>query len=109
MYASYTSPDPRVVLSIKTPPAPMVIDRFGLVDGKGYIDNGLGFGQGSVAGIIGQRYQCSGFQRPRLPGSDCEMRKVFNLHRLCTSPYARHFDPQPCSGSTPTRLKFIQL
>jgi len=99
MYAWYTPPDPSVALSVKKPN--LRVDRFGIVDGKGFLDNGLGFGQGSVAGIIGQRYQCSGFQRPKLPRSECEARKAFNMHRMCTSPYRFHFDPQPCSGSWP--------
>ncbi len=84
----------------------VLLDFFGVVDGKGVIDNGLGFGQGSLAGtIVGQSYQqCSGFQRPRpVKVSECEQRKAFNLHRLCTSPYTTHFDPQPCSSFSEVR------
>lgn len=95
MYAIYKPADPRVIAKPKN--VPLQVDLFGVVDGKGFVDNGLGFGQGSTAGVIQPKQQCSGFQRlPRLQNNDCEARKQFNLHRLCSSPYACHFDPIPC-------------
>lgn len=89
-------------LKVKEPP--LGIDTFGLVDGNGDVDNGLGFGQGSTAGVLGARYPkmkrvsescggCSDISRPSVPETDCRLRQIFNLHRLCTSAYANHYDP----------------
>lgn len=96
MYATITKADaPHAVSNIK--PVQFTVDPFGVVDGCGNIDNGLGFGQGSVAGLIQPKASCTNFQRPRIPPADCETRKIFNLHRLCTSAYVTHYDPLPCS------------
>lgn len=96
MYATYIPADPEIALVVQTPP--LKVDLFGIVDGKGQIDNGLGFTQGSTAGIMRRNTRCSSFQRARLPEADCHTRAQFNLHRLCSSPYANFYDPLPCSN-----------
>jgi hypothetical protein len=68
------------------------VDLFAEVDGTGNIDNGLGFGQGSTAGVLNRKMPCSGFQRIEMKPSSCEQRKKFNLHRLCCSAYSTHYD-----------------
>jgi hypothetical protein len=92
-------------------------DSLGLVDGDNMNDNGIGFGQGSTAGILGANYpkmkrvseSCGGcgfasdINRPRIPEEDCRVRNQFNLHRLCTSPYSTHFDPTPNRCRTDSR------
>lgn len=95
---------------------PLGYDSLGLVDGNGEIDNGLGFGQGSTAGVLGSRYPkmkkisevcggCSDFSRQGVPEVDCKLRQTFNLHRLCNSPYATHYDPGPDACRTDFRSK----
>jgi hypothetical protein len=83
-------------------PAPIKVDPFGSVDGNGEVDNGLGFAQGSVSGVVNEEYQCSGFQRQRLPAKmcygTCPERNLFNLKRMCTSAYRCNYDPFPNCG-----------
>lgn len=91
-------------------------DSLGIVDGNDEIDNGLGFGQGSTSGVLGLNYAkmkkisercggCSDFSRQGVPEIDCKLRQTFNLHRLCDSPYATHFDPGPNACRTDWRNK----
>lgn len=104
MYVRYIPADPKIVIASPMRPAQLRVDPFGVVDGSGQVDNGLGFGQGSLAGVMKPKHQCSGFQRrPRLPESDCETRKTFNLHRLCTSAYKCHLDTDRCPNGRKCR------
>jgi hypothetical protein len=72
-------------------------------------DSGLGFGQGSVAGVYNQ-YSYKGFHRPQHPEIDRGLRRRFNLRgfrgsrqydningeKVCGSnPYRCHYDPEP--------------
>lgn len=69
------------------------------VDQNGYFpvsiphnyDNGLGFGQGSTAGIYNQYYR-GGFHRPQIPEFHRNDRNRFNNHLGCDS-YKCHFNP----------------
>lgn len=91
MLAQITPADePRV--GYVNPCAKLQVDLFAEVDGTGEIDNGLGFGQGSTAGVLHKDLPCSGFQRIEMKPTSCENRKKFNFHRLCSSPYALHYD-----------------
>jgi len=65
-------------------------------------DNGLGFGQGSTAGVI-NIYGHRGFQRPQLPEIDTATRRRFNFRGYRGAmnnwpknwPYACNYDPKP--------------
>lgn len=57
-------------------------------------DNGLGFGQGSTAGVK-STFMCRGFHRPGMPTAKRRRRDVLNL-RPCKGAYACHYDPEPC-------------
>lgn len=101
MYAQYCGPDPAVALDVC--PQQLRVDPFGVVDGTGHVDNGLGFGQGSTAGVMngplhGNQYRCSGFQRPKYSQSTCPERNAFNMKRMCSSPYRCHLDTEPNCG-----------
>lgn len=56
-------------------------------------DNGLGFGQGSTAGVYNQYYR-GGFHRPKVEEVDEGIRRRFNLKDRC-DPYRCHYDPEP--------------
>lgn len=61
-------------------------------------DNGLGFGQGSTAGIYNQYYR-GGFHRPHVPQQyGIDSRRMFNLkgHKgnLKCDSYSCHYDPE---------------
>lgn len=99
MYAQYWKPDDVKTIRVVRPQ--LMFDPFGVVDGEGHVDNGLGFGQGSTAGVITPVTTCTGFQRSRrlanLSGS-CHSRNAFNLKRSCTSAYKYHLDTEPNCG-----------
>ena len=57
-----------------------------------YDDNGLGFGQGSTAGVYNQ-YAKGGFHRPRMHQPSTQSRKSLNLNE-CVTPYLCHYDPE---------------
>lgn len=63
-------------------------------------DNGLGFGQGSTAGVL-NTYAKRGIHRPELQPTSRQLRRRFNLrgyrgtNRNCGSAYACHYDPAP--------------
>ena len=65
-------------------------------------DNGLGFTQGSTAGVM-NTYAHRGFQRPQLPEIDTATRRKFNFRGYRGAmnnwssgwPYACNYDPKP--------------
>lgn len=63
-------------------------------------DEGLGFGQGSTAGVYNQYYR-GGFHRPQAPEFDRLSRRKFNLNEYdgC-GPYRCHYDPDPLNKLT---------
>jgi hypothetical protein len=96
MYAQYCKPD--ITISSRVVNPPLRFDPFGVVDGEGRVDNGLGFGQGSTAGVVTPVTTCTGFQRPRIANASCHTRNAFNLKRSCTSAYKYHLDTEPNCG-----------
>ena len=73
-------------------------------------DNGLGFGQGSVAGVYNQYYR-GGFHRDSSPEFDINSRRAFNMRvydNQC-SPYRCHYDPNSLDAILKREYRYNEL